>query len=307
MCRWTFSLLSGLALVSHLSDLSAADAPRFQSLSPARQPSAWVQQLNMMNEAERRERVRTYGMPPAPPNRWLRNSEPTDAPVAKRPVVQQYSPAPTPKARPAVVKPKVLPVGSKAKTVTRISPKPQPKLRLKQPALIKPQPRPHESDADPSVERTTALRPIFTSKDKPMVDPEVLSTEPKPKQSLADALRKRMAFMPQKDPAKTANPYAPYASKAEYRRALARTTWKPKSKLASPKPNRIRLRWPFAKRSALASSKPTLNSRAQEGPQPSRSGANVISRLKFTYASNGLPQPGRSRGRKVIETSLFPR
>ena len=119
--------LAVLLPVVHLPLLGIlqAQAPQFQSLTPSNQAQAqWVAHLNNMKEAERRERVRTFGMPPAPPNRWLKPHPPVpgrsqkvqSAPQSRTPPpVQRYRPAPPPRPRPAVVKPKVVPAMAKAK------------------------------------------------------------------------------------------------------------------------------------------------------------------------------------------------
>ena len=79
---------------------------QFQPLTPgaANASSNWVTHLNRMSEAERQERVRTYGMPPAPPNRWLRTT-PTVATRTSRPVPAVVRPSlpPRPDGYPATL------------------------------------------------------------------------------------------------------------------------------------------------------------------------------------------------------------
>lgn len=129
---------------------------QFQSLTPSSsdsQQSRWVQHLNAMDEAERQRRVHTYGMPPAPPNRWAHRSQAahrpaqpatpvrraTAVPVAARPTstpaalprsLYQSGASPArPATRPTVARPVASPPVTKPRVVgaqvKRTSPSPR--------------------------------------------------------------------------------------------------------------------------------------------------------------------------------------
>ncbi len=281
---------------------SSSSRPVFQSLSPG-QSSAWVNHFNGMSEQERSRRVQTFGMPPAPPIRWahrapqrqqaapttrtaIQRTQPTRS--APRSLYQNHRVATQP-ARPQVVAAR-------------------PRVTTKAPE-VKPVPVVAKKTVAPKKKTVVAKR----VPKKPYIPKRTTA----PATENRERLQREVAYMPRSYRARQAapsNPYAPYASRADYERAVQRTTWRP---LPGSKPNPARSQassgsklrkfpWPFRKRS---SSRKAEDSRSRTVPVLARKSApkTLKKRGPTAYVSSGLPQPGPRQSRSVIETTLFPR
>ena len=343
-----------------LSLASVHAAPQFRSLSPGNQAtpnsSSWVNHLNSMNEAERQRRVHTYGMPPAPPNRWANR-------VNTRPAVQRATPPPartTPESlyqnRPPVVAPKVQPPARvpttryapptqpnryspptrqaqpvrqappvthspsvmKAKPVAQAQPVRQakpvrftPPAPKAQPVLFNP-PAPRAQPVrftppTPKVKPVKQTQPVKRLRLLPWKSSQ-LKSKPQPV-SREDKLRQQVAFMPTNSTnVSRANPYAPYASRAEYDKAIRRSKWQPRAQSAKllaeqrKRPSR-KLQAKPKKRWSIGSIFKRKSSKPKQRALATRS--NTTPRVpNSTYVTAGLPQSNSDSG-SMIETTLL--
>lgn len=343
------------AAVLFTGSVIAAQPLQFQSLTPgARGNQTWVAHLNQMKEAERQARVRTFGMPPAPPNRWTQ-ARPTTTPQPRRatPAQRQTVSARTVTSPPRTAQPRSLyqtpqrtyrppqaPTPPRAAPVrqrtappvtARTTPisQPQPSQARSQPQAT---PRPRlaapQAPAQPRRAAPRNKRRFFPV----LFRSQNTSTQPKPtnRATSTSTVQERLAFMPNSSRSRAANPYAPYASKAAYERARARSKWEARElsarKLAEQRRAEAaaeeRRRAARAKelaraRSKKAAARPSKPKRSfglfsifkRDKSSSSRTTAAPRSRTSkkipsSTYVTSGLPQPVRGSG-SVIETTLF--
>ncbi len=177
---------------------------QFQTLTPGASSTnaSWVRHLNRMNEEERQRRVRTYGMPPAPPNRWTQPGatarpapriSPAPAPPSTtgadglpRSLYQRRTPARAPQVTPArrIERPRVINA-----TVKRPVSQPATARRTTLP------PRPRFAGPAAESRRRSAMAPLAPRASKPQ--PRVTVTKKKAESSATPrlpALRLRNPF-----------------------------------------------------------------------------------------------------------------
>ena len=146
----------------------------------------------------------------------------------------------------------------------------------------------------------TEVRPVLF-KPTPKPKPPVIQDQKKAE------MRRKLAFMPNSKAGRRANPWAPYQSRADYERAVARTQWQPREPLAQKRNQRQTFK-PTRRFSFSSLFKPF---RAKE--ESTSSQRKTISRAPRSqripnshYVTKGLPQQDQSSG-LMIETTLFGR
>lgn len=280
-------------------------APQFQSLTPGSQPSSssskWVKHLNDMNEAERQRRVQTYGMPPAPPNRWAKRvtAQPRVQPTPRR----QSAPQSLYQNRPKVVSAKVQPL--RQAQLIRYTPP----TRQAQPVRQTQPVRQAQAQAQPASYSPPAKRSRLIS-----WKPIQLKKKPRPV-TRQESLRQQVAFMPTNSTQlPQTNPYAPYNSRAEYDQAIRRSKWLPRARSAKMLAEQSRRstqakpkkRWSIGsifkrKKNAAPGAKPQKRSSKRSPATRSNTTPRVPN---STYVTSGLPQSNNDSG-SMIETTLF--
>lgn len=315
-------------------------APQFRSLTPGNQAaptsSTWVRHLNGMDEAERQRRVHTFGMPPAPPNRWanrvrarpvLQQPKPPvrSVPVAARsaPVAVRSAPVSLYQHRPPVSPSKVQPA-ARAQAVRYAPPKRQPQpIRKEKPVRQKkPDKKAKPVQVIPSPQTS---RPVVYTPPAPKVQPvkqtqppkrlrllpwkpSVLKSKPEPV-SREETLRQQVAFMPTNSTRiPQANPYAPYGSRDEYDQAIRRSKWQPRARSAKILADQRKRPSPVPQ--AKPKKRWTIGSifrrkKAAPGAKTQERSSNTKQRVpNSTYVTAGLPQ-SRSDSGSMIETTLL--
>ncbi|MFT4637020.1 MAG: hypothetical protein ACI8T1_000328 [Verrucomicrobiales bacterium] len=323
----TFLLCFAAATLGATAISAQQQQPKFQSLTPgANQGSAgWVNHLNAMNEAERQRRVLTFGMPAAPPNRWVkqrqpvppmpaprqvsqrsqqqappRTQQPPQAPIKRQrsgfpPSLYQSSQAPPVAAAPEPTQPQVIRASVKA------APAPKLKERQLRVAAVRPN--------QPTAPVATKAKPNPVAKAYP-----VAWTPNKPVKEAAAAqrqasIRSEIASMPSTNAGRASNPWAPYQSRREYETAVNRSKWQPRGPAARapqqqrPAPKRLSWIKSLFTRSAPAPRKQQQPRRAAEPKWEKTQTAPKVP--SSTYVTRGLPQDNQSG--TVIETTLFGR
>lgn len=292
----TASTLISCAIVSILTLSTLQAAPQFRSLTPGAKKKSWVSNFNQMKEAERQQRVQTYGMPAAPPNRWAKRS----APVAQ--TLPQH-PSTLPAAN-SYNRRNVVPAKVRYQPARQTQP-----VRQAQPVQ---QPQAQTVMFTPPKKRSRLL-PWKASQVKNL--PKV--------QTRQELLRQKVAFMPsnRSNSVPQTNPWAPYNSRAEYESAIRRSKWEPRARSADLLRQQKQQRRPRVATKMKAPSKPkrrwslgsifkkkkkstSVSSSKRSSQQAPATRSNTTPRVPNSkMVTSGLPQSNDSGS--PIQTTLF--